>query len=308
MRTARTATAVTIAVGTAGLVAGCATTAPGAATASRGGVLRVVAAEDFWGSIASQLGGSHVHVTSIITNPDTDPHSYEPTAADARTIAEARVVIVNQIGYDTWADNVVKAAATPDQTELGVGTLLGIAPGGNPHRWYSPADVAEVVDAITADYEKADPADKADFARLNAAFVNTALAPYHRLIAEIRTEYAGTPIGASESIVAPLAEGLGLDLVTPAAFLDAISEDDEPTTADKSLIDRQIRGRQIKVYVYNSQNATPDVQAQVAEARAAGIPVTTVTETPAPAGISFQDWQVAELRNLETALAEATGR
>ncbi|MBY8877546.1 metal ABC transporter solute-binding protein, Zn/Mn family [Actinacidiphila acidipaludis] len=273
-----------------------------------GRTIQVVAAENFWGSIASQLGGSHVKVTSIIDNPAADPHDYEPTARDARTVAAARYTIVNGVGYDTWADKLLAATPSSGRTDLKVGDLVGVKPGGNPHRWYAPADVHTVVERISADYKKLDPADAAEFDRLRTTFEQRTLGPYDRLTAEIRTTYGGTPVGASESIVSPLADGLGLKMLTPETFLDAISEGTDPTAHDKALIDRQIRDRRIKVYVYNSQNATPDVKRQVDEAEAAGIPVATVTETLTPAGASFQDWQVRQLEGIRQALAKAVGR
>lgn len=277
-------------------------------TAGGGTVVHVVAAENFWGSIAEQLGGSHAEVTSIIDKPDADPHDYEPTAQDARTVAGAQFAIVNGIGYDPWAAKLLAADPAPQRTVLTVGDLVGVQDGGNPHRWYSPADVHHVTEQITADYKKADPADAGYFDQRRTAFEDTALGPYDSLIADIRAKYAGTPIGASESIVSPLAEGLGLKTLTPYAFLSAISEGSDPTAKDKSTIDRQIAAKQIKVYLYNSQNATPDVQAQVNAAKARGIPVATVTETLTPAGASFQDWQVAQLKGIQQALARATGK
>jgi len=308
-----------VAVVAAFTVAACSTSSPsgaadtaasGKADAKGGGgrTIQVVAAENFWGSIASQLGGSHVHVTSIIDNPDADPHDYEPTAADARSVAGAQYTIVNGIGYDAWADKLLSATPGSGRTDLKVGDLVGIKPGGNPHRWYSPSDVHSVIDRITADYKKIDPADAADFDKLKTAFETQTLAPYDQAIAGIKAKYAGTPIGASESIVSPLAEGLGLKMLTPAGFLNAISEGTDPTAHDKALIDQQIKGKQIKVYVYNSQNATPDVQQQVKAAKAAGIPVATVTETLTPAGASFQDWQVRQLQGIQQALQKAVGK
>jgi zinc/manganese transport system substrate-binding protein len=298
------------AVGTLVLCSACATTgAADTGTAAKGGgkVIQVVAAENFWGSIAAQLGGSHAQVTSIITNPATDPHSYEPTTSDAREITTAQLAIVNGIGYDGWADKLL-ATAGGGPTELNVGDLVGIKPGGNPHRWYSPDDVQRVIEQITADYKKIDPADAAYFDQQKTLFETRALAPYNQLIAQIRATYAGTPIGASESIVTPLAEGLGLKMMTPESFLDAMSEGSDPTAADKSTIDSQIKNKQIKIYVYNTQNSTPDVIAQVNLARSEGIPVATVTETLSPAGDTFQQWQVTELQGIEKALKEATGR
>jgi zinc/manganese transport system substrate-binding protein len=268
---------------------------------------RVVAAENFWGSIATQLGGDKVGVESIITNPDTDPHDYDPSATDARALANANVVIENGIGYDPWVSKLLAADHVSDQHVINVGTLLGIADGGNPHRWYNPTDVHTVIAAITAAYAAADPADAKYFAAQQKNYETKSLAQYTSLINQIKTTYAGTPVGASESIFAMIAPALGLDLLTPPAFLRAISEGTDPTSADKQTIDNQIKTHTIKVYVYNSQNATPDVQAQVDEAKAAGIPVTRITETLSPASATFQDWQVAQLLALQTALKTAKG-
>lgn len=293
----------------AAAVAGCATTPPAATTASSSNTkITVVAAENFWGSIATQLGGDHATVTSIISNPDTDPHDYEPTPADGRTIAGAQYAIVNGIGYDPWAPKLISANPDAKRTVLTIGDLVGVKEGGNPHRWYSPDDVHKVIDQITSDYKKIDPADASYFDQQKQNFESQGLSQYTKLIADIKAKYVGTPIGASESIVTPLAEGLGLTMATPESFLDAISEGSDPTAADKATIDAQIKGKQIKVYVYNSQNSTPDVQAQVGEAKEAGIPVTTVTETLAPANATFQDWQAKQLQGIEQALAQATGK
>jgi zinc/manganese transport system substrate-binding protein len=289
------------------MVAGCAA-APDAATSgssSQGSVIEVVAAENFWGSIAGQLGGSKVRVTSIIDNPDADPHDYEPTAADGRAIASADMVIVNGVGYDTWATKLAAANPDPGRTELTVGRLVGVADGGNPHRWYNPDDVMKVVDQITADYERIDPAASGYFDAQRTTFLTTGIADYKAVIADIRATYAGTAVGASESIFAMVAPALGLDLVTPPSFLTAISEGTDPTAADKATIDAQIEGRRIKVYVYNAQNATPDVQAQIAEAKSHGIPVSTITETMVPASASWQEWQTRQLDELRDALAKA---
>lgn len=298
----------------AGLVAAltltaCATTAPGGSPATGShGVIAVAASINVWGSILAQLGGSRVSATSIITNPATDPHAYEPTPADARTIASAAVFVENGIGYDPWAARALAANPVSHRIVLDVGHLLGIPANGNPHRWYSPADVATVAATMTADLKRADPADSAYFAARLRWFETAGLARYHQLITDIKTKYAGTPVGASESIVTPMAAALGLALLTPATFLRAISEGTDPSAADKATVDAQIAGRKIKVYVFNSQNATPDVAAQVAAARSRGIPVVAVTETLSPATATFQDWQSNQLQALATALAQGTGR
>jgi zinc/manganese transport system substrate-binding protein len=267
-------------------------------------VLHIVAAENFWGSIANQIGGEHVQVTSIITNPDTDPHSYEPTASDARTLAAAQFVIENGIGYDPWVPRLL-AADQGHPTVLNVGDLVGVAEGGNPHRWYNPTDVRAVIAQMVTDFRTIDPQDGAYFRAQATHFNTVALRTYNDLIAAIKARYAGTPVGASESIFAMLAPALGLDLITPPSFLKAISEGTEVSAADKATIDGQITNHQIKIYVYNSQNVTPDVEAQLTEVKAEGIPYTTITETLAPANSTYQAWQTKQLEGIESALTRA---
>jgi zinc/manganese transport system substrate-binding protein len=278
------------------------------ATGSTGGRVQVVAAENFWGSIAAQLGGDRVHVTSIITNPATDPHDYEPNAVDARTFAGAKMVIENGVGYDPWAARLVAASPLKGRVVLDVGHVVGVETGGNPHRWYSPGNVQQVIAAIVRGYSQLDPEDSGYFRRQEQTFRTRGLAHYTSLIADIRRRYRGLPIGASESIFAPLAQALGLRLVTPSSFLKAVSEGTEPTAADKTTIDRQIAKKQIEVWVVNGQNSTPDVARFTAAARKKGIPVTRITETLTPAGASFQQWQSRQLEALAAALAKATGR
>ncbi|HTK14771.1 MAG TPA: zinc ABC transporter substrate-binding protein [Acidimicrobiia bacterium] len=267
------------------------------------GEFSVAVAENFWGSIVEQLGGHDAHVTSIIANPNADPHDYEPTVADARTIATARYVVENGIGYDGWVQKLVDANPDSNRMVLNVGDLLGLDAGSNPHQWYSPRSVRRFVAQVSADLARLDPAHRATYAARRRAFESAGLEEYNRLISEIKSRYAGTPIGASESIVGPWASGLGLRLITPERFVDAIAEGNDPTRADKATVDEQIADRKIKVFVYNSQNTTPDVKRLVDAARRAGIPVTGITETLEPEHTTFQAWQASELRALLDALS-----
>src|SRR6266571_6436020 len=173
--------------------AGCGGQSKSSAAAPTG-VLHVVAAENFWGSIASQLGGDRVQVASVITSPATDPHDYEPTAADARTMAGAQIAIVNGIGYDSWAQKLIDANPVHGRVVLDIGDLVGIKPGGNPHRWYSPSDVQQVIGEIVRDYAGLDPKDAGYFKRQQASFETRGLARYKRLIATIRRRYYGVPV------------------------------------------------------------------------------------------------------------------
>jgi zinc/manganese transport system substrate-binding protein len=270
--------------------------------------VRVVAAENFWGSIARQLGGTQATVRSIITNPAQDPHSYEPTSGDARTMAEAQLAIVNGVGYDPWAPKLLAANPVQGRDILSVGNLFGLRAGQNPHRWYDPSEVVRVAGAVSAALRRLDPKHATYYAQRLQSFDTTALAQYHALIAQIRRRYAGVPVGASESIFALLAPSLGLHLITPPTFMHAISEGTEVTAQDTATTEAQVTSHAIRVWVYNSQNATPEIQRLNSLARAQGIPVATVTETLSPASDSFQQWQVHQLQGLEAALHRATGR
>ena len=266
------------------------------------GKIQVVAAENFWGSIASQVGGSHVQVTSIIVNPDTDPHAYEPTPSDARLIAQAQYVIVNGAGYDAWAPKLLDANPASGRTVLTVGDLFGKKEGDNPHMWYSPSYVDQVVDRMGSDLAKIDSADASTITQQAAQYKSTGLKDYHDTVSAIKAKYSGTRVGATESIAAYLADGTGLNLVTPSSYLKAISEGTDPSAADKAEVQSEIASRSIKVFIFNSQNSTPDIQGLVDKATAQGIPVVKITETLAPATATFQDWQTAQLKDLLHAL------
>lgn len=287
-------------------LAACGSPTPTAAP-SGGTTTPVVASINAWGSILAQLGGAHVRARSILTNPNTDPHSYEPGPADSRAVASSRLMILNGVGYDSWAAKLL--AANPDRTRvvINVGTLAGVGSKGNPHRWYSPADVEKVADVITSSLKTLDPANAAYFDQQRQLFENQGLARYHSLLAEMEATYTGISVGASESIFTPLSDALGLNLLTPPSFLQAITEGADPSPADKAIIDAQIATKAIKVFVYNSQNSTPDVAVQVKAAKAGGIPVVAVTETLSPPVATFQEWQTAQLQVLADALRTGTG-
>jgi zinc/manganese transport system substrate-binding protein len=285
------------------LLAGCG----GVSNASTTGV-SVVAAENFWGSIAKQIAGNKADVQSIITNPAQDPHSYEPTASDARAMAMSQFAIVNGVGYDPWAPKLLDANPDGARIVLTVGNLFGLHDGDNPHRWYDPAEVEAVANRIAADLEKLDPKHAAYYARQLKAFDTNDLASYHALIAQIKARYAGTAVGASESIFALQAPALGLNLITPASFMKAVSEGTEVSAQDTITAQRQITSHEIKVWIYNSQNETPEIQQLGTLARGNRIPIATVTETLSPQTDTFEQWQVAQLEGIERALHEATGR
>jgi zinc/manganese transport system substrate-binding protein len=290
------------------LVTACQTTAGPSNTTVSGGVVQVVTAENFWGSIAAQVGGSHVSVSSIIDSPAADPHDYEPVSQDARTVADAQYVIFTGAGYDPWMQKLISANPMPGRKELNVGDLLGKKAGDNPHLWYNPDYVKGVIARVRDDLKAIDPADSAAIDQSARQYLNTGLSRYNSLIAGIKSKYNGTPVGATESIFAYMSPALGLNLITPSSYMNAVSAGTDVSAADEAAVEQQINQKQIKILVYNSQNTPPNIQILLDKAKALGIPTPTLTETLVPAGAAFQDWQSAELQGIQDALKQAVGK
>ena len=263
---------------------------------------QVVAAEGFWGNIASQLGGSRVQVQSVVTDPNADPHEYESSAADARAFADANLVILNGAGYDDWGRRLLSASATGPRQVLDVARLAGRKPGDNPHFWYSPAIVAEVADAITARFRSIDPGD-AEFFDERRVYLAGAMKPYLDEAAAIKRNHSLTRIGATESVFTYMAAVLGLDLISPPDFMSAVSEGNDPPASAVAAFNDQISQNRIKVLVYNVQTATALTTDLKALATAHHIPTVGVSETLNPPAATFQDWQLAQLRALDAALS-----
>ncbi len=289
------------------VLAACgASPANGGTTGSGDGrTVEVVAAENFWGNIAAQVGGSHVHITSIIVDPNADPHSYEPTIANARIVADAQYVIYNGAGYDPWMDKLLQSNPVNGRKELNVGEFNGKHEGDNPHMWYNPDYVTAVANKIRDDLKGLDEGDASAFDQSTQTFLTTGLKQYHNTIAAIKAKYSGTPVGATESIFSYLAPALGLHLITPYSYLKAVSEGEDITASDEATVEQQVTRRQIKILIYNSQNTPNTITALINKAKAANIPVATITETLTPATASFQDWQTTQLQGLQNALAQA---
>jgi zinc/manganese transport system substrate-binding protein len=282
-------------------------TACGASSSgATGGTIQVVAGENFWGSIAAQVGGSHVAVTSIIVDPNADPHDFDAKPSDARAVADAQYVIVNGAGYDPWLPRLLDANPSSSRRVLDIGKLVGRTAGDNPHLWYNPDFVIRVIDQITADLKALDAADATSFDQQNTQFKAVGLKTYYDLIGTIKSKYAGVPVGSTESIFIDMAAACDLNLTTPTGFMKAISEGSELSPADKATFDQQVTQKQIKVLVYNRQNPTTDTDDIKSKSQAAGIPVVKVTETLDPANLSFQEWQDAQLQSLLQALEDAT--
>lgn len=282
------------------LAAACGNPAPPASGSGQGGI-GVVAGEDQWGSIASQLGGSMVHVESVVSDPNADPHEYESNTNDARAFATARLVVLNGAGYDDWGTHLLEANPSSDRRVLTVAQLLGRKAGDNPHFWYQPDYVARVADGITAEYRAIDPGGASYFDQRRAAFTG-ALEPYHQRLAEIKARFAGVPVGATESVFVYLASYLGLQLISPPGFMQAVSEGNDPPASDVAQFQDQLASRAIRVLVYNVQTDTAVTTNLKLQAARSSIPVVGFSETLQPEMATFEEWQVRQLGALENAL------
>lgn len=268
----------------------------------------VVAAENFWGSLISQLGGSRTQVLSIVSDPNADPHEYASNSQNAQAISNAALVVINGAGYDDWALKIIAASNTPHQIVLNVADLLGQKAGANPHFWYSPYYVNDTVKAMYSDLISIDPADTRYITQQYAS-LNASLGQYNARINIIKQKFAGTRVGATEDIFVYLANATALTLVSPPAFMEAVAEGNDPPAQSIVQFQQQIESKNFSVLVYNAQTVTPLTQNIKAMAAAQGIPIVAVTETIQPPDVSFQDWMNAELITLQNALnAQALGQ
>jgi len=119
------------------------------------GQIAVVAAENFYGDIARQIGGDRVAVVSIMNNPDQDPHLFETTPSIVRQLAAAQIVILNGANYDLWMDKLLAATPRTGRTVIGAAQLTGRKPGDNPHLWYDPVTMPAVATALAEALAKA---------------------------------------------------------------------------------------------------------------------------------------------------------
>jgi zinc/manganese transport system substrate-binding protein len=264
------------------------------------GKIEVVAAENFYGNVAQQIGGDRVSVVSILNNPDQDPHLFEVSPAVIRKVAAAQVVLYNGAGYDPWVEQVLSATAKPGRVAIVAADLMQRKSGDNPHLWYDPATMPAVARALATALAAANPAHKDDYAARLATFL-ASLAPLDAKIAAVRDKYAGTAVTATEPVFGNMAQALKLTMANER-FQLAIMNDTEPSARDIAAFERDLKDRKVRVLFYNKQAPTKLVQHLIELARAAKIPVVGITET-APVGSSYQDWMLMQLDETQRALA-----
>ena len=273
-----------------------------AASNTTGGGIKIVAAEGFYGNIAQQLGGDKVSVTSILSNPNVDPHEYESNVQDAIAIANADIVIENGLSYDTWMDKLIEASPDAERIVIVAGDVAPDVLMDNPHIWYGIDNASAIADTIVNTLIKKDPVDEQLF-RQNLVAFNNSLAPIAAKLVDMREQYGGTAIGLTETVYLYQTEPMRLGVLTPFSFERAIAEGNDPSAQDVNTANKQIAEKKISVLIYNSQTVTPITTNLVNAARAQGIPVVSVTETM-PAGTTYQQWITDELSALESALAQ----
>jgi zinc/manganese transport system substrate-binding protein len=275
---------------------------------SQSPLMTVIAGENFWGSLVSQLGGDKVSVTSIVSDPNADPHEYESNADDAKLFAAANYVILNGAGYDSWGDSLLSAGKNANRKVLIVAQLLGKKEGDNPHFWYSPDYVNRVIAQMESDLISMDPKDTAYFQAQDAS-LKSSLLEYQNRIANIKQSFGGTKVASTESIFVYLADAAGLDLISPPEFIDAVAEGNDPPAGSVVEFEKQLNGHEPQVLVYNEQTVTPLTDNMKKLAAEANIPTIGITETIQPPDATFQEWMNAQLLTLQNALnAKALGK
>jgi len=264
--------------------------------------VRILAAENMYADIAAQVAGPAADTAAILSNPDQDPHEFEPSPSTARAVAGAAIVVYNGIGYDGWMERLLAASPNAAHTVIVVATLLGAKPGANPHLWYDPLAAPALARAVAAALVKVDPGAQAAIEGRLQRFL-ASLKPIDDKIAALKARYAGTEVAATEPVFGYMAAAIGLKVLEPG-FALAVMNDTEPSIGDVASFERDLNSRRIKALIYNSQTTDTAVDRLRALAKRDNIPTVPVTETE-PLRMNYQKWMLSELDALGTALSAA---
>jgi zinc/manganese transport system substrate-binding protein len=290
-------------LGAAATAAGlaCLLLMPSARAATPGRIV-VVAAENFYADVVGQIAGDHVALTSILSNPNIDPHEYETNARDAAAVANARLVIQNGLGYDTFIDRLLAASPNRGRKIIVVADLTGHHQGDNPHIWYDPATMPKVAQSVVEFLSETDPGSAASYRDWHRLF-QVSLRPLTQKIATLKARYAGVPVAVTEPVFNYLGQEIGLNVLTPMKFQKAIEEGVDPPAAAVAQMEDQLRQHRVRVLLYNTQTVSPITTRVRGIAKQVGIPVVGVSETEPP-GKSYQQWMLGQLEELEAALGQ----
>jgi zinc/manganese transport system substrate-binding protein len=266
------------------------------------GVLSIVAAENFYGEVAQRIGGPQVAVTSILSNPNQDPHLFEVTPSTARAVSTANIVVVNGAAYDPWMNTLLKASQNPKRAVLDVASVTGHKIGDNPHLWYEPGTMPTVARVLTAELTLRDPPNAEAYRQRHNEFVSS-LAPLTEKMASLKARFAGAPVTATEPVFGYMAGALGLDMRN-GGFQLAIMNATEPSPRQVAAFEKDLRQRTVKVLIYNSQVSDDTTSRLKRIAEECGVPVVGVTETM-PAGTNYVQWMIDQLDALQAALSKS---
>jgi zinc/manganese transport system substrate-binding protein len=267
------------------------------------GKLAVVAAENTYGNIASQIGGRHVSVTSILTSSSADPHLFEPGTANDLAVADAKVVLQNGLGYDAFMTKLENASPSKNRVVVTMADVVGVhGTNVNPHLWYDVPQLDRIVTAIAAAFTRADPSHKQAYHR-NLHRFERSLGPLRREVATIRTRYRGAPVAYTEPVPGYLVAAAGLRNLAPDSFTRPIEEGAELSPSAVAAMNTLVAQRRIRALLYNSQAVSPITAQLRSTAQKAGVPVVAMRETLTP-GLSFQHWQLTQVRALVAALSK----
>ncbi|MBO0814062.1 MAG: zinc ABC transporter substrate-binding protein [Actinobacteria bacterium] len=295
------AAAVAAAVVTAGLLAAC-SSASGAPTAPNGGIV-AVGAENEYANVIAQIGGKYVHVTAILSNPSTDPHTFESSPSVSQTVGAARLVVQNGLGYDAWMNKIEAATPNSERKVIDVQKLLHLPDSTpNPHLWYSPATMPAVAKAIATDLAALLPAHAAVF-KANLARFNASLRPWYQAMAHFKAAYPGTPVATTEPVGGYMLQAAGARNLTPPSFQQDIMNGIDPSPQNVSAQTSLFTGHKVKAFLYNRQVTSSLTQSFLDLARKNGIPVVALYETMPTPGYTYQSWMLAEVRALQRAVA-----
>jgi zinc/manganese transport system substrate-binding protein len=302
MRRSYRVLAAASAVGVALLASAC--SAADGSTHAAAGVIVAVGAENEYANVIGQVGGKYVQASAIMSNPNTDPHTFEASASVARTVSEAQLVVQNGVGYDTFMNTIENAAPNGARKVIVVQDLLGLPDSTpNPHLWYKPSTMPAMANAIAADLAALEPAH-APYFKANAAKFIQSLTAWANAIAAFKAEYPNTPVATTEPVADYMLQAVGADNLTPWALQADIMNGTDPSAQDVATERSLFTQHKVKVFLYNQQVTDTLTESFISLAQQNGIPVVGVYETMPVPGFDYQSWMLTEVQDLQKAVAD----
>ena len=305
MRSRYKALAVVLALGVTLLASACSSSIVGVAGSggSGGGKIVAVGAENEYADVIAQVGGKYVQVSAIMSNPNTDPHTFEASASVARLVSSAQLVVQNGVGYDGFMNTIENAAPSSARKAIVVQNLLGLPDSTpNPHLWYKPGTMPAVANAIAADLAALQPAHASYFKANASAFISS-LAAWNDAMAAFKAKYPNTPVATTEPVADYMLQAVGADNLTPFAFQADIMNGTDPSAQNVAVERSLFTQHKVKVFVYNQQVTDSLTDSFISLAKANGVPVVGVYETMPTPGFNYQSWMVAEVQAMQKAVA-----